>query len=572
MKSPLKRLLPILMTILVLLSLFWYLFIYDREFTRDILLHSARFFEKNDNHAAASWFYHQAYRHAGDDEQVALELAEQYRSMGNYTKAEYTLSNAIADSGSVELYIALSKLYVEQDKLLDAATMLDNVADPQISQRLDALRPEAPSVSHAPGFYSQFINVEVSAPSGRLYVSDVHSYPSMETDAYSGSFSLNLGENNIYAISVGDNGLVSQRVLYSYTVGGVVEEITLTDSVMNDHLRKILELMPGDRMMSNDLWNITELTVPEGVTDYSGLSYLTGLEKLTISNGKFDNLQVLSSLGKLTELSITDAAVSSSDLKIIASLPNLTKLTLSGCQLSSIQELSAATGITHLNLSNNTLRNITPLSFLSHLQELDLSHNAVTGLSAIAGLPELSRLNISYNSVSSLENLADIATLTQLDASHNTIGLLTGLDTLAGLTELNVSYNALTEVDLLAGLPELKSLNISNNTILDIASLSVLEKLEAFVFSYNEIKALPEFSKACPLVSIDGSHNQLTELTPLVGLSKLNIVLMDNNNIKKIDTLIRCPMLIRVNVYNNPVHDDSAFEGTGIIVNYTPHV
>lgn len=572
MKSPLKRLLPILMAILVLLSIFWYLFIYDREFTRDMLLHSARFFEKNDNHAVASWLYHQAYKHAGDDEQVALELAEQYRSMGNYTKAEYTLSNAIADSGSVDLYIALSKLYVEQDKLLDAATMLDNVADPQIRQKLEALRPEAPVASPAPGFYSQFIKVDITAPSGKLYVSDVNTYPSVETDAYSGNIALELGENNIYAIAVGDNGLVSPRMLYSYTVGGVVEEVTLADSVLNEHLRQVLGLMPGDRMMTNDLWTIAELTVPEGVTDYSGLSYLTGLEKLTIPNGKFENLQVLASLGKLQELSVTNAPVSADDLEIIASLPNLKVLTLSGCQLSSIQALSGATGITHLNLSSNTLRNVTPLSFLSHLVELDLSHNAITGLSAVASLPELSRLNISYNSVSSLEALANTVTLTQLDASHNSIGLLTGLEGLTGLTELNVSYNALTEVELLAGLTELKSLNISNNTILDITALSVLEKLETFDFSYNEIEVLPDFSKACPLISIDGSHNLLTDLSPLVGMPKLNLVLMDSNSIENIDDLIRCPMLIRVNVYDNPVPDVSVFKDTGIIVNYTPNV
>lgn len=572
MKSPLKRLLPILMIILVLLSIFWYLFIYDREFTRDILLRSARFFERNDNHAAASWLYQQAYRHAGDDEQVALELAEQYRSSGNYTKAEYTLSNAIADSGSLDLYIALSKIYVEQDKLLDAAAMLDNVADPQIREQLEALRPAAPTVSPAPNFYSQFINVEVSAESGKLYVSTTNTYPSVKTDAYQGSIPLALGNNTIYAFAVGENGLVSPRMLFSYTVGGVVEEITLEDPVLNAHLRQVLGLSEGDRMMSSDLWNITELTVPEGTTDYSGLSYLTGLEKLTIANGKFDNLQVLSSLSKLTELSITDAVVSGSDLTIIASLPNLKSLTLSGCQLSSIQPLCAASGLTHLNLSNNTLKNITPLTYLSRLQVLDLSHNAVTSLSAVAVLPELKELNISHNSVASLENLASVTSLTKLDASHNYIGLLTGLDSLVHLTELNVSYNTLTEVDLLAGLTELITLNISNNSVLDITSLSELYLLENFDFSYNAVTELPAYTAGYYLVSINGSNNQLTNIDSLAGLHQLNLVVMDNNSITSIAKLNRCANLIRVNVYNNPVTDFDVLQDQDIIVNYTPLV
>ena len=37
MKSSLKRILPILLAILVLLSAVWYLFVYDRAFTRDLL-------------------------------------------------------------------------------------------------------------------------------------------------------------------------------------------------------------------------------------------------------------------------------------------------------------------------------------------------------------------------------------------------------------------------------------------------------------------------------------------------------------------------------------------------------
>lgn len=572
MKSPAKRLLPILMAILVLCSIIWYLFVYDREFTRDMLLKAARYFERNNQHSTASWFYHQAYRHAGDDEQVALELAEQYRSMGNYTKAEYTLSNAIADSGSLELYIALSKIYVEQDKLLDAATMLDNVADPQIQQQLEALRPQAPAVSHEPGFYSQFINVEVTANSGTLYVSGVNTYPSVETDLYKESYSLELGENTIYAICVGENGLVSRRMLYSYTIGGVVEEVTLADSVLDGHLRQVLGLQPGERMMSSDLWNITTLEIPEGVTDFSGLSYLTGLEKLTIASGGFTDLQVLSSLVQLQELTITNAPVSGSDLMIIASLPELKKLTLSGCQLSSVQALSSATGLTYLDLSNNTLRNITPLSFLSNLQELNLSHNAITGVSAVAGLPNLSVLDLSYNSISSIEALSGTTSLVRLNLSHNSIGLLTGIDTLTGLTALDVSYNTLTEVELIGGLTELNDLNISNNSIFDITSLATLNKMEFFDFSYNEVKQLPEFSKDSALVSITGTNNLLKDMTPLVGLPALNYVTMDKNDINYINHLKLCPNIVRINVYDNPIYDVTELKDLGIIVNYTPNV
>ena len=42
MKHNLKRILPIFLAIVVILSVAWYLFSYDPEFTRDMLLEQAR--------------------------------------------------------------------------------------------------------------------------------------------------------------------------------------------------------------------------------------------------------------------------------------------------------------------------------------------------------------------------------------------------------------------------------------------------------------------------------------------------------------------------------------------------
>ena len=60
MKSSLKRILPILLVIVVIASIAWYLFVYDRDFTRDLLLQQARLFERNGKHDVAAWLYDQA--------------------------------------------------------------------------------------------------------------------------------------------------------------------------------------------------------------------------------------------------------------------------------------------------------------------------------------------------------------------------------------------------------------------------------------------------------------------------------------------------------------------------------
>ena len=144
MKRLLHILVPLMLSLLILISIGWYFLKYDPQFTRDILLSQARYQDEIGNHSAAVWFYDLAYLQSDHDDSVALELAEQYIAIGNFTKAEYTLSHAIADGADVQLYIALCKTYVMQNKLLDAVTMLNNVADPAIKDQLTALRPEAP--------------------------------------------------------------------------------------------------------------------------------------------------------------------------------------------------------------------------------------------------------------------------------------------------------------------------------------------------------------------------------------------------------------------------------------------
>ena len=162
MNRALKRLLPILLVIVIILSCVWYLFVYDRAFTRDFLLNQARYFEERGKHNIAAWLYSSAYMQTDENENVAIELADHFKSIGNYTKAEVTLTDAIADGGSAELYIALCKTYVEQNKLLDAVTMLDNISDPAIKAQLDELRPKLPQTSAEPGAYTQYITVTLS--------------------------------------------------------------------------------------------------------------------------------------------------------------------------------------------------------------------------------------------------------------------------------------------------------------------------------------------------------------------------------------------------------------------------
>ena len=570
MKDKFKRILPILLAIVVICSIAWYLFVYDRDFTRDMLIDQARYCESQGRHSMAAWFYNLAYIQSGEDDDVAIELADQLKSIGNYTKAEHTLTRAIADGGSAKLYIALSKIYVEQDKLLDAVTMLNKVTDPAIKAQLDALRPAAPTADREQGFYNQYITVNISSTSGKLYVTADKSYPSTENEPSDGVITLVGGENSIYALAVSDDGLVSPLSVFGYTVGGVIEQLTLSDSSIDALVRELLNLDGAATLYTNMLWDITSLTFPSGAQSSKDLSYFPYLQALTVENSNLDNWSSLSSLSQLKELTFRNCVLSAEDLQAIASLPKLEKLTLANCGLSDITNLAGAKNLTHLDLNNNTIRDLSPLSGISGLYELDLDHNALDNISALSSLLSLQKLDVSFNSLTSIAPLASCTQLYSLDASNNLITSLSGTENMKRLASLNASYNAITDVIPVSACTALAELNISNNSVTDISSLSALNALVRFDFSYNQVSALPAWDSSCALTYLTGSYNKVTNISALAGFQGLNSIVMDYNNISSVNELAASNSLVLVSVYGNPVSNVDAFKNLGIVVHYTP--
>lgn len=570
MKKFIRILVPILLVIAIAGSLVWYLFVYDRDFTRDMLLGQARFHDLHGNSKMSSWFYNRAYDHSGRDENVAIELANQYKSDGNYTKAEVTLSNAIYNGGTIELYTALCKTFVEQDKLLDAVAMLENIQNPEMKRALDQLRPQSPETSHEPGYYTQYIDVELTVPNGTIYYTTNGEYPSIDSQPYDAPITLPAGETLIYAIAVDDSGLVSPATILGYTITGVIEPVTFTDKVLEGAIRAALNTDEADILYTNELWEITEFTVPDGVQDFSDLALLPYLRKLTIQEQDMVSLEPLSTMEKLQVLTLDGCRFPSEDLSILAKLPELRELSLASCGLSTIEGLTGADHLEKLNLKSNTIRNLEAISSMTGLKELNLQHNALVGLEKLSVLTNLEILDISYNSVSSLTPLASCGRLSALNADSNQLANLKGVDSLPLLTVLSVDYNSLTDISLLAKCRELVNLSFSNNQVTNISALSALMKLDILDMSYNSVSQLPTWQDGCQLRIIDGSYNQLTSIDTLADLDNISYVYMDYNKLTSVTALANCYHLVQLNVFGNDIDHVSELTEHNIIVNYDP--
>ena len=570
MKKATRFLVSLMLGLLIFASVFWYLFIYDRDFTRDTLLSQARFQALHGNSRLSSWFYDAAYNFSGHDENVAIELANQYKKVGNYTKAELTLTTSIHDQPTVELYTALSKVYVEQDKLLDAVQMLGSISNPAIAQEIDALRPTAPEADQESGFFSQYIDVHLSSNADTVYYTTDGTYPSVEGSVYDGGISLPAGETKVCAIAVNKDGLVSPVTALDYTVTGVIEKVEFTDAAMEASMRELIHVSSTSTVYTDALWGITEFTAPEDVKDFSDLKYLPNLTKLTIREQNIPTLESLSPLSRLVVLDLTGSTFPAEDLQVLASLPSLSSLTMAECSLSTIAGLENAANLTYLDLHDNTLRNLDVLETMPSLAELDLQHNAVTDLGKLSGLDKLVKLNIGFNAVTTLAPLSSCTRLTWLNADNNQITTLDGVDKLTALTDFSVNNNKLTDVSQLAGLTGLTNLGIASNTISDITMLKNLTKLQSFDFSGNQIEELPDWPDGCALTTIDGSYNALTSIDGLKNMQNLTHVYMDYNLLTNIDALQDCYCLVQVNVFGNVIPDVSALRSRDIIVNYDP--
>lgn len=571
MRRSLRIIVPLLLILTVLASTVWYFLIYDRDFTKELILWSARTLEQNGKHEAAAWVYDLAYSHSQQEDAVAIELAQQYVSIGNYTKAEFTLTEAISKKPTANLYIYLSQLYVAQDKLLDATHMLDSITNPEIYAQLQESRPQMPTVSHEPGFYNQYISVSVESSDGTLYVNNEGEYPSVGKNLYSEPISLPAGETVLYCLAVGENGLVSPLGLYGYTVGGVVEDVEFTDEAIESSIRQILNVGPNTTIYTNDLWPIQEFTVPAEAASYTDLAYLSRLVTLTVDAAQAGVLAGAGTLVHLENLTMTGCDLSTEDLETLETLTNLKHLVLSDCGLSSTGSLAALTALETLDLTDNAVRKLDFLSGMTQLQKLYLGSNALVDLSAASVLSELTELDVSYNSLSNLSPIGHLVKLTALSASHNTISQTDSLKNLTNLTQLDLSFNSISDISSLAACTKLKSLNIANNSILDVAAVGVMDDLENFNMANNQVAALPVFSKNSALVTIDASYNLLTDVEALRGMSHLNTVNVDYNAaIESLEPLDSCYVLIQVNAYGTLVTDVTFLTEKSIVVNYNP--
>jgi internalin A len=158
-----------------------------------------------------------------------------------------------------------------------------------------------------------------------------------------------------------------------------------------------------------------------------------------------------------------------SDLKPLASLTNLTELSLFNNNITDLKPLAGLHNLTKLELEQNEVKDIQPLSELNNLTFLMLSNNKISDLTPLSGLSNLQKLYLDFNKVSKIEHLSSLSNLKELYLNFNEISDVSPLSNLSNLQYIYLQGNQINDVKPLSSFDELKGLYLSGNTFNKVA-------------------------------------------------------------------------------------------------------
>lgn len=208
------------------------------------------------------------------------------------------------------------------------------------------------------------------------------------------------------------------------------------------------------------------------------------------------------------------------DISFIRHFPNLVELNLEeDCYLgNNYKPICEIISLTKLNLSGMDITLLKPLKRLLSLQELNLSENQIKSISALTSL-KLHTLNLSGNwRIKDLHLVGKITTLVNLDISsilsenddmQQYYPSLDCLHPLIDLKCLNIRGNyALERISPLLYLPNLEKLNASVcRNIEDYAVINNLPFLKEITLLPDEYKKTGKLSSYIILILVDLNQN-----------------------------------------------------------------
>lgn len=405
---------------------------------------------------------------------------------------------------------------------------------------------------------------------------------------------------------------------------GPNDPITVNDAALLECINDKLGQGTTDAVTEAQAAGLTSLNCQHaGVSDLTGMEYLTGLEHLDLLDNDIVDVTPLKDLTSLTWLKLVANKVA--DVTPLKDLTSLTRLTLNGNQIPDVTPLGNLTSLTNLQLNSNKVTDVSPLQTLTSLGSLHLIGNKVADLSPLAGLTATvvatqQSLDVGGLSVNvpapnpvvdkngdpvALDDLYDAGTNTLTPAAAGTgsvdwsdtnfsgtlsftaVGGIVILDNAlracindelgqgatdpitepqaATITDLECSGAGVSDLTGMEHFTGLEKLNLNDNNIADVSPLGGLTGLETLYLDYNEITDASPLGSLTSLERLHVNRNNITDVTPLGNLTSLEFLRLSHNGSSDVSPLANLTSLRQLSLSGNGITDVSPLAGLSFL-------
>ena len=297
---------------------------------------------------------------------------------------------------------------------------------------------------------------------------------------------------------------------------------------------------------------------------FGNISNFSNLEKLSLTKsrdaddgGNDLTLKEFSGFKKLAHLSIYGYSINGDqDMEGLSNLSMLKNLSLSGDEIS-LKTLVGIENCTKLqNLSINGCNNLIDVEGLSGCKELEnieltmqlySSNKAkLTNLDGLQGCNALININISAPSLKNVDGLKGLKALKTINISEaESLKNVDGLKGLKALKTINIDQaESLENLDGLNGCNSLEEISITGGPIENVDGLTGLKKLRAVnITNLNSLKNVDGFVGCSALESIRIDSNSLENIDGLKNLKALNSAEINIVNLRNVDGFSGCENL-----------------------------
>lgn len=300
--------------------------------------------------------------------------------------------------------------------------------------------------------------------------------------------------------------------------------------------------------------NVSSLSLDAGnIHELDELALLKSLISLTLKDcNAVSDFTVLSSLSNLEKLSIQSETLRSANF--LSGLPNLRSLTLIDTRIYDLSILKKHTNLTSLTIKDcDELMNLDVLSKLTKLRNLSIELPYECPKPALSTLTKVINLEISnFNSTTFLQNLTALETLQIESCSIDDPSAFSALENLNSISCSSLSLKV-EDWEFISNIPHLKTLNLNNlSTYKDISSLFNISGLETLLLNGAECEI--DFSKLQPNQSLTTLNMDGILLYKNVSISGVGIVSVSYDKVKlseHIEFLSNYPNLKELSIADN---------------------